>query len=90
MVGIDGDDLPQAVFTFGVVGRDGGQPDPGVLVARLGNQHKVKHLACLVRQPALRGEDGLAQQFFGAHMYAIIVAAHRQKSTGEKAQRARS
>jgi hypothetical protein len=58
--GVDGDDLPQAFFALGVVGCDGGQPDPGVLVARLGDEDEMKHLARLVRQSALSGKDGLA------------------------------
>ncbi len=67
MSGVDGDDLPQAFLALGVVGRDGSQPDPGVLVARLGNQYEMKQVARFVRRPALCGEDGLAQQFFSAH-----------------------
>lgn len=59
MFGVDGNDLPQALFTFGVMGGQRRQPHPGVFIARLGNQHQVKHLARFVRQPALRGEDGL-------------------------------
>jgi hypothetical protein len=54
MLGVDGDDLSQAFFTLGVVGGDGGQPDPGVLIARLGNQHEMKQFARLVWQSALR------------------------------------
>lgn len=67
VTGVDGDDLPQTVFTLGIVGRDRGQPHPGVLVARLSNQHKMEHLARFVRLPALRRKDGLTEEFFSAH-----------------------
>ena len=67
VLGVDGDDLPQTLLTLGVVRRDRGQPQPGVLVARLGDQHEVEHLARLVWQAALCGENGLTEEFFGAH-----------------------
>jgi hypothetical protein len=67
MLGVDGNDLPQTLFALGVVGGERGQPGPGVLVARLGNQDEMKHLAGFVGLAALRGEDGLAQQVFSAH-----------------------
>ena len=59
MLGVDGDNLPQALFTLGVMGGQRRQPHPGMLITRLGNQHKVKHLTRFIRQSALRGEDGL-------------------------------
>ncbi len=70
MLGVDGDDLLQAFFALGIVGRDRGEPQPGVLVARLGNQHQVEHLAGLVTQATLRGQDRLSQQFFRAHAWS--------------------
>jgi hypothetical protein len=42
MLGIDGQHLPQTVFTLGFVAGDGSQPQPGVFVARLVDQHEVE------------------------------------------------
>lgn len=81
MLGVDGDDLPQALFALGVGGGDGGQPDPGVLVARFGNEHKVKHLARFVRQAALCRENGLAKQFFGTHERVCQSNQSKQRLT---------
>lgn len=87
MLRVDGDDLPQAFFALGVVCRDRGQPQPGVLIARLGNQHEIEHLAGFVRQSALRGEYRLTEEFFGAHRYGYCSRAgtkvNRTKDTSQ-------
>jgi hypothetical protein len=79
--GVDGDDLPQAVFALGVTGSEGRQPHPGIFVARLGNQHEMEHLARFVWLPALRREDGLAEEFFSAHERVCPSTRSEQRLT---------
>jgi hypothetical protein len=42
MFGVDGDDLPQALLTFGIIRRNGRQPHPGIFIARLGDEDEVE------------------------------------------------
>ena len=47
VVGIDREDLAQAVFFFGVVYGHRAEPQPGVLVTRIGDEREIEHLAGL-------------------------------------------
>jgi len=85
--GIDRQDLPQAVFFFGVVYGHGAEPQPGVFIARIGDEREIEHLAGLLVLAAPRQRNALSKQVFGVHRQVIgtitvIVCARLEKSTG--------
>ena len=60
MIGVDGQDLPQRFFFFGLVARHGAEPQPGIGITRIRYQDQVKDVARFFVLTAFRQVDALS------------------------------
>jgi hypothetical protein len=67
VLGVDGQDLTQALFFFGVVHSHRAEPQPGILLTRIGDKGEVEHLAGLLVLAAPHQRDTLSDEVFGVH-----------------------